>query len=126
VPEAFVEPVDNPRDVARRANRLARFATEEELSFLAERDLQGKIQFCQQCKDCLPTCPQNVDVPTLMRTYMYAAQYANFAHARQTLDDMPMGQSIFACGACTECTARCSNPINIGSRIDTLESMYVA
>jgi predicted aldo/keto reductase-like oxidoreductase len=100
--------------------------TEEERSFLAERDLQGKVQFCQQCKECLPTCPQNVDVPTLMRTYMYAAQYANFTHARQTLDEIPTGQSIFACGACTECTARCSNSINIGSRIDTLKSMYVA
>jgi predicted aldo/keto reductase-like oxidoreductase len=100
--------------------------TEEERSFLAERDLQGLIQFCQQCKECLPTCPKGVDIPTLMRTHMYAAQYSNFTHARMTLDEIPARQSIFACGSCTECTARCNNSINIAARIDTLKSMYLA
>ncbi len=100
--------------------------TEEEQSFLAERDLQGSIQFCQQCKECLPTCPNGVDIPTLMRTHMYAAQYSNFTHARMTLDEIPARQSIFACSSCTECTAHCSNSINIAARIDTLKSMYLA
>jgi len=100
--------------------------TEEEQSFLAERDLQGSIQFCQQCKECLPTCPNGVDIPTLMRTHMYAAQYSNFTHARMTLDEIPARQSIFACGSCSECTAECSNSINIAARIDTLKSMYLA
>ena len=100
--------------------------TDEERSFLAESNLQGMLQFCQQCNECVPTCPKGVDVPTLMRTYMYAAQYANFTHARMTLDEIPARQSIFACGSCTECTARCSNSINIARRIDTLKSMYLA
>ena len=100
--------------------------TEEERSFLAERDLQGLIQFCQQCKECLPTCPKGVDIPTLMRTHMYAAQYSNFTHARMTLDEIPARQSIFVCGSCTECTARCNNSISIAARIDTLKSMYLA
>ncbi len=100
--------------------------TEEEQSFLAERDLQGLIQFCQQCKQCLPTCPNGVDIPTLMRTHMYAAQYSNFTHARMTLDEIPAHQSIIACGSCNECTAKCGNSINIAARIDTLKSMYMA
>jgi len=100
--------------------------TAEEREFLGESDIQGMLQFCQQCNECVPTCPKGVDVPTLMRTYMYAAQYANFTHARMTLDDVPANQSIFACGSCPECTARCSNSINVAGRIDTLKSMYVA
>jgi len=100
--------------------------TEEEQSFLAERDLQGSIQFCQQCKECLPTCPNGVDIPTLMRTHMYAAQYSNFTQARMTLDGIPARQGIANCGACAECTARCSSSINVAGRIDTLKSMYVA
>ena len=100
--------------------------TEEEQSFLAESDLQGLIQFCQQCRECIPTCPKRVDIPTLMRTHMYAAQYSNFTHARMTLDEISSGQSIFACDSCVECAAQCSNSINIPARIDTLKSMYLA
>jgi len=100
--------------------------TDEERSFLGQRDLQGMLQFCQQCNECLPTCSKGVDVPTLMRTYMYAAQYSNFTHARLTLDAIPARQSIFACGTCAECTARCSNSINIAGRIGALKSMYLA
>ncbi len=100
--------------------------TDEERSFLGQRDLQGMLQFCQQCNECIPTCPKGVDVPTLMRTYMYAAQYSNFTHARLTLDGIPTRQSIFACGTCAECTARCSNSIGIAGRIGALKSMYLA
>ncbi len=100
--------------------------TEEEQSFLAQRDLQGLIQFCQQCKECLATCPNGVDIPTLMRTHMYAAQYSNFTHARMTLDEIPPSQSIIACGSCAECAARCSNSVKIAARIDTLKTMYLA
>jgi predicted aldo/keto reductase-like oxidoreductase len=100
--------------------------TAEEREFLGESDIQGMLQFCQQCQECVPTCPKGVDVPTLMRTYMYAAQYANFTHARMTLDEIPARQSIFVCGTCAECTARCSNSVNIANRIDALKSMYLA
>ncbi len=100
--------------------------TEAEQSFLAERDLQGSIQFCQQCNECLPTCPNGVDVPTLMRTHMYAAQYSNFTHARMTLDEIPASQSVFACSSCDQCTARCSNSVNIAARIDTLKTIFLA
>jgi predicted aldo/keto reductase-like oxidoreductase len=100
--------------------------TDEERSFLGQRDIQGMLQFCQQCNECLPTCPKSVDVPTLMRTYMYAAQYSNFTHARLTLDGIPAGQGISACGTCAECTARCSNSISIAGRIGALKSMYLA
>jgi len=100
--------------------------TEEEQSFLEGQDLQGSIQFCQQCNECLSTCPNGVDIPTLMRTHMYAAQYSNFTHARMTLDEIPAHQSIFACGSCAECTASCNSSVNIASRIETLKTMYVA
>jgi len=100
--------------------------TDDERRFLSQRDLLGAVQFCQQCEECVPTCPKGADVPTLMRTYMYAAQYANFAHARLTLDGIAPGRGITACGSCAECTARCSSAIDIGGRIGALKSMYVA
>ncbi len=100
--------------------------TNEERSFLEQGDLLASLQFCQQCQECLPSCPNDVDVPTLMRTYMYAAQYANFAHARMTLDGIPSRQGIATCSACSACTAQCSHSIDIPRRVSTLRSMYVA
>ena len=100
--------------------------TDEERRFLAQGDRLGMLQFCQQCQKCIPTCPKGVDVPTLMRTYMYASQYANFTHARMTLDGIPPRRSLAACGSCTACTARCRNSIDIAGRIGTLKSIYVA
>jgi predicted aldo/keto reductase-like oxidoreductase len=100
--------------------------TDEERSFLERGDLLASLQFCQQCQECIPSCPNEVDVPTLMRTYMYAAQYANFAHARMTLDEIPPQQGISNCGTCSACTAQCSHSIDIPRRVRTLKSMYVA
>ena len=97
-----------------------------ERSFLEQGDLLASLQFCQQCQECLPSCPSDVDVPTLMRTYMYAAQYANFAHARMTLDEIPPRQGISTCSSCSACTAQCSHSIDIPRRVSTLKSIYVA
>ena len=97
----------------------------EERRFLEQDNLLSSLQFCQQCQECLPSCPNDVDVPTLMRTYMYAAQYANFAHARMTLDGIPPRQGIAACSSCSACTAQCSHSIDIPRRVSTLKDMYV-
>jgi len=100
--------------------------TDEERRFLEQGDLLSSLQFCQQCQECLPTCPNDVDIPTLMRTYMYAAQYANFAHARMTLDGIPPQQGISACSSCSACTAQCNHSIDIPTRVGTLKSVFVA
>jgi predicted aldo/keto reductase-like oxidoreductase len=100
--------------------------TDEERRFLGQDDLPSSLQFCQQCQECLPSCPQDVDIPTLMRTYMYAAQYANFPHARMTLDGIRPRQGLATCASCSACTARCSHAIDIPRRVGLLKSMYVA
>jgi len=63
--------------------------TAEEKAWLADKDVKLAIDFCQQCGTCLATCPRGVDVPTLMRTHMYAANYSNFDQARRTLEEIP-------------------------------------
>jgi len=39
--------------------------------------------FCSQCNECVPQCPADLDIPTLMRSYMYAYGYGSTAKARQ-------------------------------------------
>ena len=98
--------------------------TDEERSFLADNNVHLSMGYCRQCRKCLATCPNDVDVPTLMRTHMYAAQYGNLAHARMTYDGIASGRKLDACVSCDECTARCNNTVDISRRIDELKMIY--
>jgi len=96
-----------------------------EKRFLSERNLQALIPFCRQCETCVPTCPKGVDIPTLMRTHMYAAQYGNFVHARATLDEIAANASLKNCADCADCGAKCRNYVSIADNIRDLKAMYL-
>lgn len=98
--------------------------TEDEKRFLADNQLQLGLGFCHQCGLCVASCPRSVDIPTLMRTHMYAAQYSNFRQARAALDGIPAERSIRVCGSCDTCTAECVNYVDIAYRIENLKLMY--
>ena len=87
--------------------------TPAEKTWLADKNVQAALDFCQQCGTCLPSCPRGVDVPTLMRTHMYAANYANFEHARATFEQIPKHASLGNCVECGTCTARCAHNVRI-------------
>jgi hypothetical protein len=98
--------------------------TEDEKRFLADGNLQVGLGFCRQCGSCLASCPRGADVPTLMRTHMYAAQYANFAQARMTLGGIRPERGLRACAICSTCMARCVNAVDIAYRIEDLRLIY--
>lgn len=99
--------------------------TPEEKTWLADKNVQMALDFCKGCGVCLPTCPRGVDIPTLMRVHMYAANYANFQQARATFDEVPAESSLRNCSDCGECSARCANNVRIGERVADLRAMYV-
>ncbi len=98
--------------------------TPEEKNFLSDNSIKLGMGFCRQCRKCLASCPHDADIPTLMRTHMYAAQYGNFQLARATLDGIPRESGLQACRICTECVAACANSVDINRRIDELKLMY--
>jgi len=98
--------------------------TAAEKAWLSDKNVQLALDFCKQCGTCLPTCPKGVDIPTLMRTHMYAANYANFEHARATLDEIPAQASLGNCAGCARCSARCANNVRIAERLADLMTMY--
>ena len=99
--------------------------TPEEKKFLEDRNAKFSMDYCLQCNKCVSTCPTGVDIPTLMRTHMYAACYSNFYQARDALNDIPKGKGLDACTFCETCTAKCVNAVNIARRIDELKAIYV-
>lgn len=98
--------------------------TNEEKAWLGDRSVRLAIEFCRQCGTCVPTCPKGVDVPSLMRTHMYAAAYTNFDQARQTIERIPDSAGLKNCSDCTDCSARCAHSIRIRENIAELKTIY--
>ena len=98
--------------------------TEDEEKFLGDNRITLGMAFCRQCKKCVASCPHKVDIPSLMRTHMYAAQYANFHQARATLKSIAKEHSLATCGSCESCAAKCANQVDIARRIENLRAMY--
>lgn len=80
------------------------------------------ILYCQNCRTCLPTCPQRVEIPHLMRAYMYAFGYGNLYQARMTIAELPEKKGFNSCLSCPDCSAACKNGINIQSRVESLKA----
>ena len=74
--------------------------------------------YCQQCRTCLPQCPNGLDIPTLMRSYMYAYGYRNLAQARSALDTVEVDGR--ACESCAACGVRCASGFDVKDRIQDI------
>jgi len=98
--------------------------TPEELELMENKNIKTAMGFCRQCDVCRSTCPNGVDVATLMRTHMYAARYTNFDQARATLRDIPRGAGLDACDSCSSCSARCAHSVDIAGNIEELKLIY--
>lgn len=74
--------------------------------------------YCQQCKKCIPQCPHNLDIPTIMRSYMYAYGYKNTEQAWYTLADAGLTGSV--CDQCDVCGVKCASGFNVKSKISDI------
>jgi predicted aldo/keto reductase-like oxidoreductase len=99
--------------------------TEEEKNLLSDNNITLSMGFCRQCEQCLASCPHDSDIPTLMRTHMYALQYGDFYLARKTLNDLPVRSGLSACNSCSECIAKCARQsVDIAANIARLKLVY--
>lgn len=74
--------------------------------------------FCSQCEECIPQCPADLDIPTLMRSYMYAYGYASPAKARETLDFIDL--SNVPCTHCASCSVKCTSGFDIKRKVSDI------
>ena len=90
--------------------------TEEEKQDLKppSEDLSSGL-YCQQCNKCISQCPESMDIPTIMRSYMYAYGYRNLEFARKTL--CSTGLHSFPCNDCSNCTVNCQMGFDVRSKI---------
>ena len=99
--------------------------TDEEKKFLQDREVKLSMLYCKQCGQCRQTCSKGADIPTLMRTHMYAKCYGNLYQARDAYDEISADRNLTVCASCDTCSAKCVREIPIQKRIDELKTMYV-
>ncbi|MGQ9620380.1 MAG: aldo/keto reductase [Bacteroidales bacterium] len=71
--------------------------------------------YCRQCNECLPQCPYNLDIPAIMRSYMYAYGYKNQKQAWYTLIESGLSENV--CRNCDECKVKCPSGFDIKGKI---------
>ncbi len=77
--------------------------------------------YCRQCGKCLSQCGRDVDIPTLMRSYMYAYGYRDLAAAKEALSELDL--SNLPCTSCRTCRVSCTMNFNIKERIEDIARM---
>lgn len=90
--------------------------SEQDLKELALASVDSETGlYCQQCGECLPQCPYNLDIPAIMRSYMYAYGYKNTSQAFHTLENT--GISERPCANCTTCKVNCISHFDVKQKI---------
>jgi predicted aldo/keto reductase-like oxidoreductase len=98
--------------------------TPDERKFLEDHHVKLAIQSaCRFCGGCKDSCPRGVDIPSLMRTHMYALGYGNMHMTKTTFGSIEPGCGLDACKECTECVAECRNRVQIAGRISELKEL---
>lgn len=93
--------------------------TEQELKDLRLASENRELGlYCLQCKKCIPQCRQNLDVPSIMRSYMYAYGYRNIHQAWHTLASAKVTAD--ACGNCEKCIVKCTAGFDVKRKISDI------
>lgn len=71
--------------------------------------------YCQQCGDCISRCTESLDIPTVMRSFMYAYGYKNPGLVQQTL--RTGGILVSACVNYTFCSVHCTTGFDVRGKL---------
>ena len=72
--------------------------------------------FCPQCGDCVTQCGNSVDIPTLMRAYMYVYGYRNLGAAKDAVMSVVSDADV-PCVGCNTCTVTCASGYDVRGRL---------
>jgi predicted aldo/keto reductase-like oxidoreductase len=86
----------------------------EELDLKADEQMGHRGLYCDQCAECARQCPHGVDIPTIMRSYMYAYGYRNLLAAKETFESS--GTANLPCAACDRCVVECRMGFDVRQR----------
>jgi len=88
---------------------------EEKLDLKSPSEELSSGLYCQQCNRCIQQCPEGIDIPTIMRSYMYAYGYRDLEIAQKTLRSSRL-RSV-PCTNCNYCKINCKMGFDIKTKI---------
>lgn len=71
--------------------------------------------YCAQCGRCRAQCRYDLNIPTAMRSYMYAYGYKNSLQAKATLKEAPIDKII--CQRCDSCAVECTMGFDVRAKL---------
>lgn len=71
--------------------------------------------YCRQCGECIPQCSKHLEIPVLMRSYMYAYGYRDLSKAKETLNEADLTR--MGCFDCTGCSVNCTMGFNVREKV---------
>ncbi len=80
--------------------------------------------YCQGCEACLPQCPKNLPLPSLMRSYMYAYGYRNLGAAYDLTASLDVGRN--PCADCVSCSVKCALGFDVRARATDIARIQAA
>ncbi len=107
------------------------FSVMEDLQLNAQEKKDLKLSavapsgLCRSCRACVATCPQRVEIPEMMRAWMYADAYGNLSQAEWTLNTLRAENGLPACRSCSHCSAQCAFGLAVGETVTSLKRQFV-
>ena len=96
-----------------------RYSADVRDSFQGER-MQAAVDqglwSCAQCRKCVEQCAHHVELPAMMRSYMYAYGYRDLAKAKNAVRHLDLTPP--ACQSCDPCTVTdCTMGFNVKKKV---------
>lgn len=88
---------------------------EEKADLKKDKTLAMNGLYCAQCQKCLRQCSEKLEIPTLMRSFMYAYGYRNLVKAKEILQDLNLSPN--PCNHCHTCSVECTMGFDIQKRV---------
>jgi hypothetical protein len=89
-------------------------APAEEIDLKEDTQTGLRGLYCDQCGKCAPLCPRGLDIPAVMRSYMYAYGYRNLAAAKEVFASA--GIEEVPCAQCRTCPVECAMRFDVKER----------
>jgi aryl-alcohol dehydrogenase-like predicted oxidoreductase len=80
-------------------------------------------RYCHGCKECVGRCPQQLDIPEYMRSYMYLVGYKDHDRALGVVREVARYSPATVCESCELCSTWCSHGIDVKGRISQLRRL---
>lgn len=88
--------------------------SEEEKKDLEIASLETGL-YCNGCSECIDACQKKLNIPDLMRAYMYTYGYHEMVKAKELVTRQHYG--INPCNDCSDCSVRCTKGFDVVQRI---------